>query len=123
MKNKRQQLGDQGEGLAVRHLEQRGYHILCQNYRTPLGEIDIIAREGEAIVFIEVKTRQNSRFGSPKYAVDRRKQVKMSKAALCYLKETRQTQVKARFDVVSIASVTGEFEIEVVQNAFDAAYG
>ena len=122
MLNRRQKLGQKGESLAVRYLKKNGYRILEQNYRTPLGEIDIIARQKQTIVFAEVKTRRSIRYGSPKFAVTPQKQRKISIAALCYLKATRQTHAKARFDVVAISSNQDEPQIEIIENAFEMAY-
>jgi putative endonuclease len=123
MLNRRQQYGEAGEALAARLLRKRGYKILETNFRTPLGEIDIVARDGETIVFVEVKARQTGRFGAPKWAVTPRKQRKISMVALYYLKATGQSQAKARFDVVSIRSTLQRPEVEIIRNAFDVLYG
>ena len=122
MPNKKQQFGEKGESLAARHLKRQGYRIIEQNYRTNLGEIDIIAREKDSIVFVEVKSRKTGRFGNPKWAVTPKKQRKISMVALQYLKATRQHDAKARFDVVSISRVQGAPRIELVKNAFEIAY-
>jgi putative endonuclease len=123
MLNLRQQYGAQSESLAARLLKQRGYTILETNYRTPLGEIDIIARDRGTIVFVEVKARRSLGFGSPKWAVTPKKQRKISMVALYYLKTTRQSQAKARFDVVAIRSRVEPPQVEIIQNAFDLLYG
>ncbi len=123
MLNLRQQYGAQSESLAARLLKQRGYTILETNYRTPLGEIDIIARERGTIVFVEVKARRSLGFGGPKWAVTPKKQRKISMVALYYLKTTRQSRAKARFDVVAIRSLTEPPQVEIIQNAFDLQYG
>ncbi len=112
-----------GESLAVRHLKSVGYHIIETNYRTKLGEIDIIAKDADTIVFVEVKARSSARFGSPKHAVTHKKMKTISKVALYYLKITKQTRVRARCDVVSIITAGKMPEIEVVKNAFPLAYG
>ena len=122
MNDKRQQFGRRSENLAVWYLKKIGYKIIEQNYRTPLGEIDIIAKEKKTIVFVEVKSRQSIRYGNPKWAVTPRKQRKISMVALQYLKSTRQTDARARFDVVAITSNRDEPQIEVVKNAFELAY-
>ncbi len=98
MQNTRQKFGEQGESLAVWFLKKKGYKILEQNYRTKLGEIDIIAREKKTIVFVEVKSRRSIRYGNPKWSVTHQKQRKISMVALQYLKSIRQTDAKARFD-------------------------
>ncbi len=123
MVTSRRKYGEAGEALAVQLLEQRGYRIIETNYRTRLGEIDIIARDGDTIVFVEVKARRSPRFGNPKWAVTPRKQRTISMVALHYLKNTRQGQAKARFDVVAISSPEGRPRFEIVQNAFDLQYG
>jgi len=123
MLNLRQQYGVQSESLAARLLKQRGYTILETNYRTPLGEIDIIARDRGTIVFVEVKARRSLGFGGPKWAVTPKKQRKISMVALYYLKTTRQSQAKARFDVVAIRSLGQPPQVEIIQNAFDLLYG
>ena len=122
MQNKRQQFGKRSENLAVWYLKKIGYKIIEQNYRTPLGEIDIIAKEKKTIVFVEVKSRQSIRYGNPKWAVTPKKQRKISMVALQYLKSIRQTDAKARFDVVAITSNRDEPQIEIVKNAFELAY-
>lgn len=122
MLNRRQQFGKTGESIAVRFLRSRGYRILEQNYRTGLGEIDIIAKDRNTLVFVEVKARQSNRFGNPKYSVTVRKQRKISMVALQYLKSTAQTRARARFDVVSICSADASPQIELIKNAFELAY-
>ena len=123
MLNKRQQFGKDSESLAARHLQKNGYKILEQNYRNKLGEIDIIAKEKGALVFVEVKARKTHVFGNPKWAVTPNKQRKISMVALYYLKATKQTHVKARFDVVSLSLAKDYPQIEIVKNAFELAYG
>jgi putative endonuclease len=123
MLNRRQQYGEAGEALAARLLRKKGYKIVATNYRTQLGEIDIIARDGDTLVFVEVKARQSDRFGAPKWAVTPAKQRKISMVALYYLKTTGQSDAKARFDVVSIRSNPLRPEVEIIRNAFDLLYG
>lgn len=121
MADRRQQFGKESESVAATRLIKMGYTILERNFRTNRGEIDIIAKEGDTIVFVEVKARKSDRFGSPKAAVTFKKQKKMSVTALSYLKATKQTHVKARFDVVAISvSASGpESDIEIIRNAFE----
>ena len=123
MPNARQKLGKKGEDIAVRALMKKGRRILERNYVTPLGEIDIIARDGQTLVFVEVKTRRTLRYGDPKLAVTRKKQVKISMAALFYLKKMKKIGQKARFDVVAIQTGDGADRVEIVENAFELAYG
>ena len=122
MLNSRQIFGRKSESLAVKHLKRKGYKILEQNFRTKMGEIDIIAKDKGVIVFVEVKARRSDRFGDPKWAVTFKKQKKISMAALQYLKATEQSNTSARFDVVSIDSSGDKPTIEVVKNAFELAY-
>ena len=123
MLNQYQKFGKQSEQLAADHLKRKGYRIVETNYRCPVGEIDIIARQKETLVFVEVKARRSIRFGSPKAAVTAAKQRKLSMAALDYLKRSNQVDARARFDVVSIDTTGGKPDIEVVTNAFELAYG
>jgi putative endonuclease len=122
MLNRQQQFGKKSEQLAAKFLKRTGYRILETNYRSNLGEIDIIASEKGTIVFVEVKARNTSRFGSPKGAVTPAKQRKISMVALDYLKRSGQTEASARFDVVAIDTASGKIDIEVVKNAFALAY-
>jgi putative endonuclease len=112
--------GAQAEDLAADFLRKEGYKILARNYRSRLGEIDIIARDKDTLVFIEVKARHNDRFGEPSEAVARRKQRQISKAALAYLKEQRLFDQRARFDVLSVfCSGAGTPRFDLIKNAFD----
>jgi len=123
MSDPRQQLGKHGESVAIKHLKKNGYRILERNYRSDLGEIDIIARDKDTLVFIEVKTRKSHRFGDPKSAITPKKQRKISMVALGYLKATRQEGARARFDVVAIGPGEDHLAVEIVPNAFNLAYG
>ncbi len=122
MLNKDQQFGQTCEAIAADYLQRNGYRILVRNYRTKLGEIDLIARDGDTLAFIEVKARRSARYGNPKYAINRWKQKKISMAALAYLKSTKQMNVRARFDVLAILSLKNPPQIELVKNAFELAY-
>jgi putative endonuclease len=118
-----QQKGTRAERLAQNYLSLKGYTILAKNYRSRLGEIDIIAKENGKIVFIEVKAKYSMRFGSPKWAVTYQKQKKLSILALEYLKSTGQSQAEARFDVIAIVYLKDSPpQIELVKNAFELAY-
>jgi len=104
------------ERVAIDYLEQQGYRLLHQNYRCVLGEIDIIARHGIYLVFVEVKYRKDAGYGGSWAAVDYRKQRKISRVAGWYMTEHRiGDNVPCRFDVVGISPA----EIQVCQNAFD----
>ena len=113
------QLGQAGEEAAARYLEQQGWRILERNCYLPGGEIDIIALEGNCLVFVEVKTRQrSSRFGSPFEAVDWRKQQRLTEAASAYMSE-HSLDMAARFDVAAVIPEQGFFLVELLRNAFD----
>lgn len=103
----RQLLGDTGERKAVYFLENKGYQILTTNFRTVFGEIDIVALDGEEIVFVEVKTRITDYFGDPSLAVDAKKIDRIVNSAQLFLKQTKLTN-NYRFDVISI--VPGKIE-------------
>jgi putative endonuclease len=122
MTRERITLGKLGEDLARERLKDLGYRILKTNYRCSLGEVDVVARDGDVLVFIEIKTRKNESLGQIKEAVNRRKQSKLSKVALAYLKSNNLWGSKARFDVVSIRLIDGKKEIEIIKNAFELAY-
>jgi putative endonuclease len=91
-----------GESLAVKHLKARGCEILAQNYRARRGEIDLIVRDGEFTVFVEVKTRRSLKFGLPQAAVTLQKQRQISKVALAYLQAQNLLDAPCRFDVIAI---------------------
>ncbi|MGD8470245.1 MAG: YraN family protein [Desulfobacterales bacterium] len=122
MRNWKQKFGEQGEALAARRLKKAGYKIIETNYRTRLGEIDIIAKDKDTIVFVEVKSRRSVYFGNPKQAVTLQKQKKISMVALYYLKSTGQSTAKARFDVVTVVSNQDKTQVEIIKNAFELAY-
>jgi putative endonuclease len=103
-------------------LKKRGYKIVELNFRSRLGEIDIIARDKETLVFVEVKARASFGYGHPKTALTPAKRRKISMTALGYLKETGQTRSKARFDVVTVLGAGPKPEIEIIKNAFELAY-
>ncbi len=112
-------LGSEGEDLAVRFLQKKGYRIVARNYKTPVGEIDIIARDGDTIVFIEVKTRTDISFGYPFEAVNKRKRQKLKNLALLYLKRQGK-ESPVRFDVLSIFYMdNGKKDIEHIKDAFE----
>jgi len=115
-------LGKWGEKLALKKVKTLGYKCLIQNYRCPLGEIDLIARDKDFLVFIEIKTRKGSSIEYSKEAVDLRKQRQLSKVALAYMKENNCADARARFDVIAIHLGRGEEEVEIIQNAFELAY-
>jgi putative endonuclease len=119
MSDARQELGKNGEEIACRELERRGYAIVDRRYRRRGGEIDIVARDGPTTVFVEVKARDGVLFGDGAEAITWRKRQRMAGVALDYLARHRLTDSPCRFDVVAIGVSEGEPAIEVFQNAFD----
>ena len=117
----RQALGKHGEDLACRELERRGYAIIARRYRRRAGEIDIIARDGETIVFVEVKAREDLAFGGGADAITPFKRQRIVQIAEDYLaRHHPRGDCPCRFDVVSIHFVGGAPILELFQNAFDA---
>ena len=122
MTQARLDLGKLGEDLAFKKITRLGYECIVRNYRCPLGEIDLIARDNDSLVFIEIKTRKGKPLGVAKEAINARKQRQLSKVALAYMKANHCVDVKSRFDVVAVSLDQGEEHIEVLQNAFYLAY-
>lgn len=108
--------------MASRKIKRLGYKCIEKNYRCSLGEIDLIAKDGDCLVFIEIKTRRGSTTGFAKEAVNQRKMRQISKAALNYMKANNCWDTKARFDVIAINITGGREEIEVIKDAFELAY-
>ena len=115
-------LGKLGEDLALKKIKRLGYKCIARNYRCPLGEIDIIAKDKDCLVFLEIKTRKGKSLGYAKEAINARKKRQLSKVALAYMKANDCCDVKSRFDVVAINLYEGREQIEVIRNAFDLAY-
>lgn len=112
--------GKKGEGLAVSYLKKQDYKIIEKNYKTKLGEIDIIADYKGCICFVEVRARNNQVFGLPEETILKKKQLQVSKAALAYIKRYKLEDKSCRFDVVSIKGVDSpDPEIKLIKNAFD----
>ena len=113
-------LGGQGEDWAVDFLQNQGYRIIERNFKIKLGEIDIIARDGDRICFVEVKARTNEERGSPLEALTYFKRRKLSRLALAYLKKRYQSvDVRCRFDVIAIVmNEKNEPAIELIKDAF-----
>jgi len=112
-------LGKKGEDIAAGFLTQSGYKILARNYKSKLGEVDIVALDKDTVCFIEVKTRRTDRYGLPAEAVSSTKQRQISKTALVFLKENSLLEKKARFDVVSVICAPESSQCDLLKNAFD----
>lgn len=117
-----QKTGPWSESQAAQHLARQGYGILATNYRKRYGEIDIIARKRELVVFVEVKYRKSTAFGSGMEAVDLRKQQRICRVALEFLQERQIADCAVRFDVIALQPGTdGHLVLEHLENAFDCA--
>lgn len=110
--------GKIGEIIATNYLKQKGYKIIANNYKNPIGEIDIIAQDKNYLVFVEVKTRISRAFGDPAEAVNRFKQQKIRQVATMYLKQHNLLQTNCRFDVVAILGQNGDEDVRHIENAF-----
>jgi len=114
-------LGALGERHAARLLRSKGYRLLEANYRTPLGELDLIARDGETLVFVEIRTRTSEDTLTPLSSVDERKQQHIVRTARAYLRTRRLPECPCRFDVVEVvATVTGKV---VKMRHYEGAFG
>jgi putative endonuclease len=113
--------GARGEKLACQFLRGRGYKILYRNFRDRTGgEIDIVCRDGDTLVFVEVKTRADEDFGRPVEAVDRQKQLRVSKGGLAWLRMLDNPDIVFRFDVVEVLLPDeGAPQLELIQDAFE----
>ncbi|MGA4643871.1 YraN family protein [Limisphaera sp. 4302-co] len=116
------QRGALGERAARRHLEKAGLQCLTTNYRTPRGELDLVCRDGDCLVFVEVKTRSSEEWGRPAAAVDLRRQRRLTRAALWYLRRIGRPRIKVRFDIVEVLLDQDRVrEIRHLPNAFPMA--
>jgi len=112
-------LGERGEALAWNFLKKRGYLLLEKNYRTRLGEVDVVARKDGVLVFVEIKTRRDHRFGLPEEAVDWKKRRKLARVAQAYLQAEGLENRSARFDILSVTwDGTAEPNFSLLEDAF-----
>jgi len=114
----RKQTGNEGEAEARAFLEQKGYRILEQNWRYGQGEIDLIARDGQVMVFIEVKTKKHEGFGEPEDWIGRRKQNQIGRLALGYLQKKNLENIECRFDVVTVDKTGPAAAVNHIEDAF-----
>jgi len=117
-KSMKKELGHRGEDIAARYLQQQGYRIVQRNFRSRYGEVDIICTQQNVLVFVEVKTRTGTSFGSPEEAVTPAKRDHIRKVALIYLETCTQAFREIRFDVVGIIMESGEARINHLVAAF-----
>jgi len=121
MADMRLDLGRRGEDAVRRLLRKKGYRILHSNYRTPLGEVDLIAKEKDTLVFVEVKTRADDSYGPAAAAVHTRKQARIRRLAQLYMKEKGIADLDIRFDVVAVFMdpIKGRpLSVELIKDAF-----
>ncbi|HKN11948.1 MAG TPA: YraN family protein [Candidatus Binatus sp.] len=111
-------LGRRGERAAEKHLRRYGYRIVARNFRAAGAEIDLVAMDGDTLVFVEVKTRRSRTAGAPEEAVDERKQKRMRRAAEAFAKRYRADETEMRFDIVAVDASGKRLEIELLRNAF-----
>ena len=118
------EFGRAGEELAAKHLKGLGYKVLERNFRTSVGEIDLVAVDGPTLVFVEVKSRRDGSFGSPELAVNRHKRRQLEKAAMVYIMRKKKWDTPCRFDVVSVDAAGGpKPEVTVIKDAFELSGG
>lgn len=110
--------GDAIEQLACRHLERSGLKLIARNYRSPYGEIDLIMQHAGAVVFVEVRYRRQTRFGTPLETVDLRKQARLRATAEHYLQDKRTCNSPCRFDIVAVTPEPDGDHLTWLQNAF-----
>ena len=122
MSSRRQQLGKRGEDIARRHLEDKGYAIVDANYRTKSGEIDLIAKQEEAVAFVEVRTRTGAGFGSPEESITPAKRARLVATAEEYLQANGIENIEWRIDVVALEldSDGRLLRLDVIENAVEA---
>jgi putative endonuclease len=111
-------LGRRGERAAEKYLRRNGYRIVARNFRAAGAEIDLVAMDGETLVFVEVKTRRSRDAGAPEEAVDKRKQTRMRRAAEVFAQRYRADEVEMRFDIAAVDASGRRLEIELLRNAF-----
>ena len=111
--------GELGERAAQKHLRQQGLKFLAANYRTTRGEIDLVFRERDCLVFVEVKTRSSEDWTRPAAAVNKGKRRRLSRTALAYLRDLKYPEVRFRFDVVEVLLQDGAVrEVRHLPNCF-----
>jgi len=118
----RRLFGQEGETAAEQYLRRKGYRILARNLRSSVGELDLVAEDGQVLVFVEVKARRTDVFGGAIYAVHQRKQKKLIQLAAQYLSRRHIKDRLCRFDVVLLQGTDAVVpQIEHIQNAFEVS--
>lgn len=118
----RRQIGQHAEDIAARFLEAQGVELLIRNYRRRLGELDLVARQGDVLLIVEVRTRANDAYGGAAASIDFHKQRRITRAAQQLLQQRKDlAKLHARFDVIVVAHLdAAEPHVEWIQHAFDA---
>ncbi len=121
MKGARKRLGNAGEEIAARELVRRGYVVRERNWRCPEGELDLVAEQGETLVFVEVRTRRGDRFGTPEESITLAKRAHLIAAAQAYLQAHSGQDRDWRIDVVAVEmSAQGQLQrVDVIENAIE----
>jgi putative endonuclease len=116
----KQETGQRGEDVALTYLQKKGYVVLERNFRSPFGEVDIVARDKDTLVFVEVRTGGRGRIHDPEETVGPRKQLRIGRTALFYMKRHRlEDQWAARFDVVAVEEGEKGLEVRHIEDAFE----
>lgn len=118
MQRSKKAFGDWGEEVAAKFLQEKGMTILYRKYRAERGEIDVIARDGNVIVFVEVKTGDSHKFGLPEERITRQKQKQLYKIANAFIQQNPMEDVDYRFDVVVVDGNPRNYQIRYYENAF-----
>lgn len=114
----KKELGRRGENIAAQYLTAQGFKVIARNYHTRFGELDLICSKGKDIVFVEVKTRTNLKFGYPEEAITYKKIEHLKKAAFIYLNNRKHSFAQMHFDVITILLTDGQEKINHIKDAF-----
>lgn len=106
-----------GENMASEFLSKKGYRIIDRNYRTKIGEIDIVAKKDNILVFVEVKTRANTNYGFPYEAVNRKKLNRIVRTSFIYMKENKYVGYQMRYDIIEVF-LSNSIKINHIENVF-----
>jgi putative endonuclease len=117
-----QQQGEEGESLAAEYFAERGYRVLERNYKSQLGELDLVAEKGLQLVFVEVRSRSYVSFGYPEETISRAKRRKLSLVALHYVVSRRLTERVIRFDVLAVIPTRSGPRVEHIEDAFEVDF-
>ncbi len=115
--DKRKQTGQQGEDIAALYLTQKGYKIVQRNWHCATGELDIVAQDGDSLIFVEVRTKRSHRFGTAAESITSAKQARLIKLAQTYLQESKLLDCSWRIDVIAIQLESGKPHIDHIENA------